>query len=82
MIELEDNHGNCKTAYTDRQNEQEFFYTPDEEVKITGDYHNVRIFITDIVQQRGSVFDQNKTPNYVQKWSDTKIQGVLRIMMI
>ena len=48
VIEIEDNHGNCKT-HKEKRGNQEFFYSPDEEVKITGDYHNVRIFITDLV---------------------------------
>ena len=37
------------------QNDTNFYYSRDEEVKIAGDYHGVRIFVTDSVQkQNGS----------------------------
>ena len=37
------------------QNDTNFYYSKDEEVKIAGDYHGVRIFVTDSVQkQNGS----------------------------
>ena len=37
------------------QNDTNFYYSKDEEVKIAGDYHGVRIFVTHSVQkQNGS----------------------------
>ena len=40
---------------TNDQNDTNFYYSREEEVKIAGDYYGVRIFITDTVQkQNGS----------------------------
>ena len=84
LIEITNADGTVtsKASFMGKEEDHSFYYTPDEEVKIAGDYHNVRIFMTDMIQQRGSVFDTNKEPKFVQKWTDTKMNGVLRIMMV
>ena len=82
--EIQDSHGNA-TITTEASlapnEEHNFYYSPEEEVNI-GEEYFVRIFITDLIQQRGTVFDGRKTATFKQKWMDTKIKGIMKIMMV
>ena len=48
---------------------QGFYYAPDKEIVKAGGYHGVRIFMTD---KGGSG----------RKWSDTRMQGILKLVMV
>ena len=59
LMEIQDSHGNSTITsakeFMDTQEDQGFYYTADEEVKIGEDCHNVHIFMTDKIQKKGTV---------------------------
>ena len=52
-----------------RKSESGFYYPPDREIVLSGGFSDVRVFMTD----KG---------NNQQKWSDTKMQGILKLVMV